>query len=71
MRITFAVGRIVAGNFADLVLFDADTIIDHATMQDPRVVSSGVERVWVNGQLAFADGQTTDAFAGQMISRSD
>ena len=64
-------GRLVAGNFADLVLFDPDTIIDHATMQDPMAMSTGVAMVWVNGQLAFADGAPSDAFAGQVVSRAE
>jgi len=64
-------GRIAAGKFADLVLFDPDTIIDNATMQDPTALSSGVAKVWVNGQLAFSDGQPTGVFAGQVIRRAE
>ncbi len=64
-------GRIVGGNFADLVLFDADAIIDNATMQYPTAMSSGVEMVWVNGKLAFANGKPTEAFAGQIVSRAE
>lgn len=64
-------GRLVPGNFADLVLFDPDTITDHATMQDPMALSTGVEMVWVNGQLAFRDGTPTGAFAGQVIRRAE
>ncbi len=63
-------GEIAAGKFADLVLFDPDTIIDHATMQEPMATSSGIEMVWVNGRLAFADGRPSDAFAGQVVSRA-
>jgi N-acyl-D-amino-acid deacylase len=60
-------GRIAAGYYADLVLFDPDTIIDHATMQEPTAVSSGVEQVWVNGVLAFENGEPTGTFAGRII----
>ncbi len=64
-------GRIAAGNFADLVLFDPNAIIDNATMHDPMAMSSGIEMVWVNGQLAFADGRPSGTFAGQVVSRAE
>ncbi|MDJ0710887.1 MAG: amidohydrolase family protein [Woeseiaceae bacterium] len=63
-------GRIVVGNFADLVLFDADTIVDNATMRSPTELSTGVDRVWVNGRLAFEGGKSTDTFAGRIVSHS-
>lgn len=64
-------GRITAGYYADLVLFNPDTVIDRATMKEPMAMSSGIERVWVNGVLAFDDGAPTDAFAGQVVRRSE
>jgi N-acyl-D-amino-acid deacylase len=64
-------GRIEAGHYADLVLFNPETIIDHATMKEPMAMSSGIERVWVNGALAFDDGAPTGVFAGQTVSRTD
>jgi len=63
-------GRIAAGYYADLVLFDPDTIIDRATMREPMAVSSGIEQVWVNGVLAFENGQTTAAYSGQLLKRA-
>ena len=64
-------GRIATGHYADLVLFNPDTIIDHATMKKPMAMSSGIERVWVNGVLAFGDGAPTDVFAGQVVRRTE
>ena len=64
-------GRITAGHYADLVIFNPDTVIDRATMKEPMAMSSGIERVWVNGVLAFEDGAPTDAFAGQVVRRSE
>src|SRR5699024_5527284 len=49
-------GRLVAGAYADLVLFDPATVLDRATTTAPHTVSAGIERVWVNGQAVYASG---------------
>lgn len=64
-------GRIRTGYFADLVLFDPDTIDDRSTMQDPTAVSIGIEKVWVNGVLAFDNGEPTQIFPGRIVVRSE
>jgi N-acyl-D-aspartate/D-glutamate deacylase len=46
-------GSIAIGNYADLVLFDPDTIIDHASFANPAQFSEGIISVWVNGQLSW------------------
>jgi N-acyl-D-amino-acid deacylase len=63
-------GIIRPGAAADLVLFDPDTVIDHATPQDPGALSSGIGTVWVNGQIVFHDGQETGLRPGGFIARS-
>jgi N-acyl-D-amino-acid deacylase len=63
-------GLIKEGMMADLVLFDPDTIIDHATPLEPQLLSEGVSSVWVNGELVFRDGATTDARPGRVIRRN-
>jgi N-acyl-D-amino-acid deacylase len=60
-----------AGAAADLVLFDPDTVIDNATPQDPKALSSGIDRVWVNGVEVYAKGRETGARPGRFIARSD
>ena len=60
-------GRIQIGNFADLVLFDPNTVIDNATMKEPMATSSGIENVWVNGVLSFDKNEPTHAYAGQIV----
>jgi len=64
-------GSIRAGYYADLVLFDPDRIEDRSTMLDSTAVSVGIEKVWVNGVLAFENGEPTMAYPGRVVSRSD
>jgi N-acyl-D-amino-acid deacylase len=60
-------GRLRAGNFADVVIFDPAMIQDHATYEKPHQLATGVAAVFVNGQLAFADGAATAARAGRVV----
>ena len=63
-------GSIQVGHYADLVLFDPDTVADRATPEAPHVPSVGIEKVWVNGQLVFAGGQVTGNRPGKPIRRA-
>jgi N-acyl-D-amino-acid deacylase len=63
-------GAIKPGMAADLVLFDAATINDRATLSDPHAPSVGVKLVWVNGEIVYADSKTTGRFPGRVIRRS-
>ncbi|WP_321397072.1 D-aminoacylase [Emcibacter sp.] len=63
-------GLLKEGLAADLVLFDAATITDHATFTDPIQYSTGVQAVWVNGQLVWKDGQATESRPGRILRRS-
>ncbi len=63
-------GLIESGYFADLVLFDPDTVTDRATTEDPHMPSEGIEKVWVNGLLVFENGQTTGSRPGKPIRRN-
>jgi N-acyl-D-amino-acid deacylase len=62
-------GLIRQGAIADLVLFDPDTVIDHATPEDPFALSEGITSVWVGGELVYNNGTTTDARPGKVIRR--
>lgn len=62
-------GRIAVGNYADMVLFNPQTVQDSATFAQPRTRAAGIEKVWVNGQLAWADGDIRHQGAGQVIRR--
>ncbi len=53
-------GLLRAGMKADLVLFDPATVTDHSTFEQPRALSTGIARVWVNGGLVW-DGSAAGA----------
>jgi N-acyl-D-amino-acid deacylase len=62
-------GLIREGYCADLVLFDAEKIIDTASFSDPVNAAEGINGVWVNGVLSYtAQGATGDR-AGQFVAR--
>ncbi len=63
-------GRIEPGNFADLVLFDPATVADQATIKDSRALSTGIQKVWVNGALVVENNQPTGAHPGQAVKRA-
>jgi len=62
-------GLLQEGYFADITVFDPETITDRATFEDPSLLAEGVKYVFVNGKLAFADGEATSVRAGRMILR--
>lgn len=50
-------GLLKEGYAADVVLLDLNTIADQATIPDPNVYPKGIDYVWVNGQLTWAEGR--------------
>ncbi len=60
-------GRIAPGAFADLVLFDADAIVDTATYDRPYSYPLGIEAVWVNGRAVARHGKPTGARPGHAL----
>jgi dihydroorotase/N-acyl-D-amino-acid deacylase len=60
-------GVLKAGMWADVVVFDPDSIRDHATFANPNQLSEGMRWVLVNGIPVIADGQATGALPGQVI----
>ena len=62
-------GLIRPGMWADLVLFDFDTICDTPTYDNPKQACRGIRQVYVNGILTAADGVHTGAAAGRILRR--
>jgi N-acyl-D-amino-acid deacylase len=60
-------GLLKPGYFADVLVFDPKTFNERATYQQPRVLSTGVRYLTVNGQLAIDDGSLTKALAGKAL----
>ena len=60
-------GRIIEGAFADLVVFDADTIKDEATYTDPHRYPTGIQHVIVNGRFVIKSGALTGERPGVWI----
>jgi N-acyl-D-amino-acid deacylase len=60
-------GEVKVGNYADIVVFDPNTIIDHATFERPHQLATGVAHVIVNGELALFNGEPTAARAGRIV----
>jgi N-acyl-D-amino-acid deacylase len=56
------------GAIADLVLFNPDTVIDHATFAKPHELSTGIEKVFVNGSLVWSGNKPTGAKPGQVLT---
>ena len=60
-------GRLEKGYFADVVIFDPDTVIDTATYDDPKQFPVGIPYVLVNGQVAVDDEVCTGVMAGHAV----
>jgi N-acyl-D-amino-acid deacylase len=62
-------GLIAEGAAADLVIFDADAVIDTATYEDPQRPAAGIEAVFVNGLPVWARGRGTGERPGRVLPR--
>ena len=63
-------GVIRPSKFADLVVFDPNTIIDKATFKDPHQYPEGIRYVFVNGTGVILDGDYHNQRAGQILRKS-
>jgi N-acyl-D-amino-acid deacylase len=60
-------GKLRPGYYADVVVFDPETIQDHATFDAPHQYSTGVQHVFVNGTQVLANGEHTGARPGRVV----
>ena len=60
-------GTLAAGNWADITVFDPETVAETATYVEPMQKPRGIEYVIVNGQIVLRDGRITDARSGRAL----
>jgi len=60
-------GSLKPGNFADVVVFDPDKIIDNATFTEPHQYATGMVHVFVNGGQVIKNGDHTGAKPGRVV----
>ena len=62
-------GRVEAGAWADIAVFDPSGIASHCTVDNPRTYATGIAHVLVNGGIAMRDGARTDADTGTVLRK--
>jgi len=60
-------GSLRPGYHADVVVFNPDSVMDHATFEQPHQFSTGVRDVFVNGVPVLRNGEHTGAKPGQVV----
>ncbi|MBX2914658.1 MAG: D-aminoacylase [Cyclobacteriaceae bacterium] len=61
-------GSLAPGYYADIAIFNAATIQDHATFENPHQYSTGMVHVFVNGVQVLQAGEHTGAKPGRVVS---
>jgi N-acyl-D-amino-acid deacylase len=61
-------GSLKVGYYADVVVFDSQTIRDNATFEQPHQYATGVEHVFVNGVQVLREGLHTAKMPGRLVS---
>ena len=60
-------GKLEKGYYADIVIFDPETITDHATFDKPHQYATGMTHVFVNGTQVLKNGEHTGAKPGRVV----
>lgn len=64
-------GIIRPGNYADLVLFNPATVKDNSSIQNGKALSTGIEKVWINGKIIYQQQKSTGLYPGVLIKRQN
>lgn len=62
-------GSLEVGNFADIVIFNQDTVIDKGTFVDSTQFPVGIDYVMVNGKLVLEEGECRKILPGKVLRR--
>ena len=60
-------GSLKVGHFADLAIFDPNTIQDHANFDKPKQYATGMVHVFINGTQVLNNGEHTSAKPGRIV----
>jgi len=60
-------GSLKVGHFADIAIFNPNTIQDHATFEEPKQYATGMAHVFVNGIQVLKDGEHTGEKPGRIV----
>ena len=60
-------GVLKIGNYADITIFDAETVIDKADFQNPHQYPEGILYVIINGKVVIEKGKYFDIRAGKVL----
>jgi N-acyl-D-aspartate/D-glutamate deacylase len=60
-------GSIREGYFADVIVFDPNTVSDRSTYEQPELLATGMKFVIVNGKIAVENGTYAGVLAGQAL----
>lgn len=60
-------GELREGYFADITIFDPQTVLDRATFEAPNQYPEGIKYVIINGEISVDDGKRTATLSGQVL----
>jgi len=63
-------GMLRKGVWADIVVFDPESLSDRATYEEPKRFPDGIKWVVVNGEIVISNGKQTDALPGMVLRRA-
>src|ERR1041384_1442241 len=62
-------GMIREGYFADVIVFDPNTVVDRSTYEEPELLATGMKFVIINGKVAVDNGTYTGVLAGRALRK--